>query len=150
MTAETAVQTNSGSCLCGGVRYTLSGPLRPVVFCHCEQCRRTSGHYVAATACGEDNLDITNDDGLRWYRSSDYAERGFCRLCGGNLFYRPMHRKYVSVMAGTLDTPTGLRGSGHIFVASKSDYYEIADGLPQHAVDENVNLADLEERVSRS
>lgn len=132
-------EKTAGGCLCGAVRYMMSGARRPVVFCHCEQCRRTSGHHVAATACREDDLTITSDAGLRWYRSSEYAERGFCNRCGGNLFYRPMHREYVSVMAGTLDAPTGLSGAAHIFVGSKSDYYEIGDGLVQYTGDYDVD-----------
>ena len=39
-----------GSCLCGAVRYIVRGELRHVVGCHCGQCRKTSGHYVAATS----------------------------------------------------------------------------------------------------
>ncbi|MFM7784547.1 MAG: GFA family protein, partial [Gammaproteobacteria bacterium] len=42
--------THSGACLCGVVRYTVQGPLRPVVVCHCTQCRRQTGHYLAATS----------------------------------------------------------------------------------------------------
>ncbi len=123
----------TGGCLCGAVRYAVAGQMRPVIFCHCEQCRRTSGHHVAATACRPDDIDVADDGGLTWYRSSDEADRGFCRRCGSNLFYRPRHRDWLSIMAGTLDTPTGLDATAHIFVDSKSDYYTISDGLPQHA-----------------
>ncbi len=37
----------------------------------------------------------------------------------------------ISVAAGALESPTGLRMARHIFVADKGDYYDIADGLPQ-------------------
>ena len=57
----------TGSCLCGAVRYEVTGPLRKVVYCHCEQCRKTSGHFVAATACGADKLSILSVVGLLWY-----------------------------------------------------------------------------------
>jgi hypothetical protein len=130
----------SGSCLCGAVRYRVSGPMRPVVYCHCEQCRRTSGHHVAATACKLDDIVVSEDGSLEWYRSSDVAERGFCARCGSNLFYRPRHREWLSIMAGTLDGPTGLDAAAHIFVDSKPDYYAICDGLPQHAGRGNVDL----------
>ena len=40
----------TGGCLCGAVRYRVAGPLRDVVACHCAQCRRSSGHFAAATA----------------------------------------------------------------------------------------------------
>ena len=48
--------TIEGGCECGAVRYRVTGTLRKVVYCHCAQCRRTSGHFVAATACATDNL----------------------------------------------------------------------------------------------
>ena len=61
-------QTISGRCECAAVRYDVAGPVRKVVYCHCEQCRRTSGHYVAATACATGDLRLIADDGLRWTR----------------------------------------------------------------------------------
>lgn len=125
----------SGGCLCGAVRYEIDGPLRPVVCCHCEQCRRSSGHYVAASACQPDDLQLTADAGLSWYRSSPKAQRGFCATCGSSLFWRPEHGRYLSIMAGTLDAPTGLQTACHIYVDSASDYCSIPDGLPQYATD---------------
>ncbi len=118
-----------GACLCGGVRYEIHGPLRDVIACHCSQCRRTSGHFVAATQARTTDLVLRESATLRWYRSSSEAERGFCSRCGGNLFWRPLGAKpdVTSIMAGTLDTPTGLKVMQHIFVADKSDYYEIGD-----------------------
>lgn len=125
-------QTTSGGCLCGAVQYQVSGELRPVVYCHCEQCRKTSGHYVAASACVSEELNLTNDKGLCWYRSSDEAERGFCSTCGSSLFWRRFDGNQTSIMAGTLTTPTGLTASSHIYVHMASDYYAIDDGVPQY------------------
>jgi len=113
------------------VRYTVDGPLRPVVACHCTQCRKTSGHHVAATSAALG--DIAIEGAVTWYRSSAAAERGFCGTCGGNLFWKETGGTRLSISAGTIDGATGLRLAGHIFVADKGDYYEIADGLPQAA-----------------
>jgi hypothetical protein len=126
---------HTGRCLCGGVRYEVRGPLRAVIACHCSQCRRTSGHFVAATAAPTSALALTNDETLVWYASSAKAKRGFCSRCGGNLFWRPTaaDQDWTSIMAGTLDPPTHLSIEKHIFVADKSDYYSIADGAPQLA-----------------
>ena len=125
--------THQGSCLCGGVTYTLTGELRNSVACHCEQCRKTSGHYVSATQVGPEQFHLTNDATLSWYTSSPEAERGFCNRCGASLFWRcKADNGAVSVMSGTLDGPTGLHTEKHIFVADKGDYYDIADGRPQH------------------
>lgn len=122
-----------GHCLCGAVDYKVDGELRPVIFCHCEQCRRTSGHYVAATACRPQQLHISGEENIKWYRSSDAAERGFCQHCGSNLFWRPAHGEHWSIWAGSIDLPTELKASQHIYVHMKSDYYDIDDGLPQFA-----------------
>lgn len=55
----------SCQCRCGAVRYEVNGPLRNVIACHCEQCRRSSGHFVAATACHRKYFTLTQQDGLR-------------------------------------------------------------------------------------
>ena len=67
----------TGGCLCGGVRYEVRGPLRPVVDCHCMMCRRTSGHFAAFTATRSEDLVLIESEGLRWYRASAKARRGF-------------------------------------------------------------------------
>ncbi len=129
--SEVPTNKATGGCLCGAVSYEITGPLRSVVYCHCEQCRKTSGHFVAATACGTEELKLLNDAGLQWYRSSPEAQRGFCSTCGSSLFWQPEHGEYVAIMAGALDTPTGLSSREHIHTASASDYYSLTDGLPQ-------------------
>jgi len=114
-----------GSCLCGAVCYAVSGPLRPVVICHCGQCRKQTGHYLAATSVKLEQLRISRADTLRWYRASDAAERGFCGTCGSVMFWRPADGSGISITPGTLDGPTGLRVEGHIFCADKGDYYDV-------------------------
>ena len=120
----------SGRCLCGAITYTVAGPLRPVIACHCTQCRKTSGHHVAATSALREAVTITGTPA--WYRSSAEAARGFCPTCGSQMFWDGPGRN-LSIFAGTLDAPSGVRLAGHIFCADKGDYYEIADGLPQCA-----------------
>jgi hypothetical protein len=117
-----------GSCLCGGVTFEISGPLRPVVVCHCTQCRKQSGHVGAFTACADPDLQFSSQNTLAWFRASDAAQRGFCNACGSLLFWKADGRDYTSIAAGVLDNPTGLRIEGHIYCADKGDYYEINDG----------------------
>ncbi len=69
-----------GSCECQGVVFELIGELRDVVFCHCSQCRKTSGHYWAATQVSKGNLNLIKATSLSWYDSSDKARRGFCSV----------------------------------------------------------------------
>ncbi len=122
----------SGGCLCGGVRYLVKGALSDVSACHCSQCRRTTGHFFAATTCALDALKFEVEETLSWYESSHGAHRGFCTRCGSSLFWRRATEDKVDILAGTLDSPTGLAMIDHLFAADKGDYYEIADGLPQY------------------
>ena len=121
----------SGGCLCGAVRYIVAGPLREVENCHCSRCRRTHGHVAAYTAAPARALSLIEQRGLRWY-VADGRERGFCGECGASLFWRRTGAEQISIAAGTVDPPTGLRTAFHIFTASQGDYYEITDGLPQY------------------
>ena len=132
-TAPTTENVVAGSCLCGQVSYALTGKLRPVIYCHCQQCRKTSGHYVAATAVGFDDFHLAEEAGLSWYRSSATAERGFCKQCGSSLFWRPDHGEYLCIMAGALESPTGTEASEHIFTDDAGDYYQLTDDLPKYA-----------------
>ncbi len=122
----------TGCCACGALRYRVSGPLRPVFNCHCDRCRRTSGHHVAATQCRTEELRVEGDS-LRWWSAAEGVAYGFCANCGSSLFWRtdadPGH---VSVMAGTLDGPTGLRTTAAWFVDDAADYHDRAPGLVEH------------------
>lgn len=118
----------TGSCLCGAVSFRINGPLRPVIACHCQQCRKASGHHVAATSALREAVEITGD--VQWYQSSAQARRGFCPTCGSNLFWDGPGAN-LSIFAGTLDAPTGLAVAGHIYCADKGDYYEITGDVPK-------------------
>ena len=118
----------TGSCLCGAVKYEVHGPLRDVVACHCEQCRKQTGTYMSATAAQDADLKVTLSRGLKWYRSSDTARRGFCSECGSVLFWKGDGRDYTAIAAGSIDGKTDLKLAGHIFCDNAGDYYEISGG----------------------
>jgi len=126
-------QEHGGGCLCGGVQYRATGAMHSVITCHCGQCRRMTGHYGAFAACPREEMNLVSTGTLAWYESSPGIRRGFCSRCGSSLFWNDEHRKEIYILAGTLDSPTGLRLVDHCYVADKGDYYEIGDGLPQHA-----------------
>lgn len=121
----------TGQCECGQVRFEIDAVREEVTVCHCSQCRRMSGHLWASTHAPYAALRFREDTRLKWYQSSHWAKRGFCRDCGTSLFYRMNDEEGVGIAAGCLDLPTGLKISKHIFVKDKGDYYEITDGAEQ-------------------
>ena len=124
--------TRTGSCLCGAVRFTTTGPLRGVVYCHCTQCRKQTGHFYAATNVLDRDIVVEGGENITWFKASPAARRGFCATCGSALFWKHEEEDKISVMAGLFDQQEGLVGEAHIFVADKGGYYEIDDGLPRY------------------
>ena len=120
----------TGGCLCGGVRYQVNGPLREIIACHCEQCRRSSGHFVAATACRRTHFALTKEASLKWFSAVEGFRRGFCNQCGSSLFFEETGGERVSIAAGSLDAPQGLKVAAHIYVAEAGDYYAIDSDVP--------------------
>jgi len=122
----------TGGCLCGAVRFETTGPVRPVVYCHCTQCRKQTGHFYAASNVADDRLQIEGGEEITWFAASDTARRGFCRICGSALFWKANESDVTSILAGSFDAPAQLQAACHIYTACKGDYYDIDDGLPQH------------------
>jgi hypothetical protein len=122
---------SAGGCLCGAVRYTVTGPLRPVLDCHCERCRRFTGHHMAATdAAVADRAVDDPTDRLAWYPVPG-AAYAFCRTCGSSLFWRAdASPDRMSICAGTLEQPTGLRTVEAWWVSQAGDYFTRPD-LPE-------------------
>jgi hypothetical protein len=121
---EAGEKATTGGCLCGNVTYEIRGPLRAICACHCTQCRKASGHYVAATRCKRSDFTLLGAEPT-WYKSSDVAERGFCAACGSNLFWRRFDSDTVSIWAGSIDGATGLVLDRQIHTDAKGDYYEL-------------------------
>ena len=123
---------HKGSCLCGGVSFSVAGDLGRPAVCHCSQCRKQSGHYWASTDVPRAAVTLQGADKVAWYRSSEKVRRGFCSTCGASLFWDPILKDTIGIAMGAFDQPTGTHLGIHIFVADKGDYYDIADGLPQN------------------
>jgi len=121
-----------GSCLCGAVQFEISGELHPPDACHCRQCRKQSGHFWVSTDIERTNIQITGEEHITWYASSEKVRRGFCKTCGASLFWDPIAKNKIAVAMGAFDTPTATHVAMHIFTAEKGDYYDIDDGLPKH------------------
>ena len=121
----------TGSCLCGAVKYQVTGPLRPVIVCHCTQCRKQTGSVMHATAAQDADFQFTETRGLKWYRASPAAQRGFCGECGSPLFWKADGTARISFTAGSLNGETGLAIDGHIYCDHAGDYYEISGGRYQ-------------------
>lgn len=117
----------TASCLCGSVSFRIDGLIRNVIKCYCTQCRKTSGNYVAASNCLENQISFITKDTLTWYPSSDKLTRGFCSNCGGNVLIKVNGTDTYCIMAGAIDSPSKLKTIAEIYTAQKPDYLEKTD-----------------------
>jgi hypothetical protein len=122
--------SRTGGCLCGAVRYTLSAPPAAFGACHCGMCRRWTGGIDLGIEVLPGGIVWDADATLKTYQSSDWAERGFCGTCGGNLFWRltvpgPM-QGLLALGAGTLDDMTGLAFASEVYIDAKPEGYAFA------------------------
>lgn len=121
----------SGRCLCGAVSYEVHGPLRDAIICHCVDCQRWHGSSPHMVSARRDEVRISGEPA--WYAWDDKPRRGFCARCGSSLFWDAPERPALTIAAGTLDQPTGLRTKARIFTAHAADYETLPDdGLPNH------------------
>jgi hypothetical protein len=130
-------ETYRGSCLCGAVRYEISGPIDSVTHCHCTMCRKAHGAAFAtyATVKQERHRFVQGRETLRDYRSSNSVTRTFCSNCGSPMTWSDPVR-FVGNMSfplGSLDTPYVPPKQQHIYVASKAPWHVIGDDWPQSA-----------------
>ncbi|UWQ45445.1 GFA family protein [Leisingera aquaemixtae] len=118
-----------GSCLCGDIRFETAARPQGASMCHCGQCRKQSGGIWASAQVRDEDLIITGP--VSWFEATPQAKRGSCPLCGCFLFWKGKGEDTTSFALGAVDGATGLSIEKHIFTASKGDYYDIADGVPQ-------------------
>jgi Uncharacterized conserved protein len=119
-------------CLCGGIKVRIYGKLRYVSNCHCKQCMKTHGNFAAYTSCAQDQIKFLNKKTLKWFKSSNFAKRGFCNKCGASIFYKKNNTDYISIAAGMFNNPTKLKTKKNIFIKNKLDFYKLDSKLTSY------------------
>ena len=123
-----------GSCLCGNIRYEITGELGDFGYCHCRSCRKASGsaHGANAPVARADFRLLSGADSLREYESSPGKFRAFCANCGSPIYaYISATSDVLRLRLGSLDTPFTKQPKAHTWVSDKAPWEPIADGLPQ-------------------
>lgn len=122
----------TGGCLCGGVRFEAEPPFSGIQACHCQRCRRWSGHYWAAAEVPLARFRLIAEATLGWFPGAA-ARRGFCTRCGASLFRQPLGGPRIEIAAGALDATGGLRLLGHRHGGEAGDYYRPEGPPPEPA-----------------
>jgi hypothetical protein len=116
----------SGGCLCGAVRFTAAPRDHEFGICHCSMCRKWSAGPFFALECGA-SVRVEDPAQLGIYRSSEWAERCFCKQCGTPLFYRLVGKDFHAVSVEAFDDRDDFALTSQIFVDEKPAYYDFAN-----------------------
>ena len=130
-------QTLTGSCLCGALRYSVTGEPTRFWHCHCRRCRKTSGTGHASNLFVQDGV-------IGWSGDTDLVKnyklpeanrfaRTFCARCGGPVPREIPDMKMVMIPAGTLDDEPNIRPQGRIFYDSRAAWSCPGDDVPRFA-----------------
>jgi len=132
----------TGQCLCGDVSFEYHGPLGPIALCHCSQCRRVHGSAFSASAPAQKKKFqlVTGEQAIREYESRPGKYRAFCSHCGSQLYSRvDAIPGILRLRIGVINEPLNKGPAQHVFVGSKSDWFEITDQIPQFEKTERTN-----------
>lgn len=124
----------TGSCLCGGIRFCIQGPLDAVQVCHCGQCRKAQGGPFATNIpVARSALQwLAGRDLLRRYESSPGKTRVFCGTCGSPIYSeRTALPEVLRLRAGLLDQPLARGLAFHAYMGSKCNWWPVDDTLPR-------------------
>ncbi len=137
----------TGGCLCGAVRYEASEPPVGAGYCHCSMCKKARGGIFAVGASFRRDRFRFAQGEPKIYKSSAFAERGFCGDCGTPLFFRfttpGPYADGITVSMGSLDDPEVAPPAfywGHWGVESKVSWFTIDDDLPQTRLEDDPGL----------
>ncbi len=123
-----------GSCLCGEIKFQITGPMMEPFHCHCSRCRKQHGAAFRSRVRVK-TIDlhwVHGEDKLKYYKSSPGFHRGFCNNCGSPIVNFAERLGEFGVPLGILDDDPEVKPQFHIFVGNKAPWFEIADDLPQH------------------
>ncbi len=123
----------SGSCLCGKVKYKITGDVGDIVHCHCQTCQKAHGSAFSSVAAVNDNaFSLTGADSLKFFESSPGKKRYFCSNCGTQIYAKKNNTKHIVLRLGSLDDNPKSNEKSHIWVSQKASWYSINSDIPEH------------------
>lgn len=125
----------TGGCLCGAVRFEITGPIHNIIYCHCSQCRKAQGSAFATNGfvMAADFKLTAGDGNLTGYEATPGQTKYFCKTCGSPIMSKTdSQADRLRVRLGTIESDINERPTAHIFVTSRANWEDICGDLPQY------------------
>ena len=114
------------ACLCGAVCIAVDVSKNDLGVCHCVRCRKWSGGPFFELEVGSE-VTISGEENIQLYASSEWAERGFCKVCGSHLFIKDNATQAYGIPAGLFEDDTGFLFNRQVFSDQKPAYYSFSN-----------------------
>ncbi|GAC16212.1 GFA family protein [Aliiglaciecola lipolytica] len=128
-------EKHQGSCLCGSVKFELSGDFQSFFLCHCTRCQKDTGSAHAANLFARGStltwLQGESDVNTYNYPNSLHA-KSFCQKCGSALPTRAESIDSIVVPAGSLDSSVPMTPTAKIFVGSCASWSMNLSNIPSY------------------
>ncbi|MCJ8340303.1 MAG: GFA family protein [Pseudomonadales bacterium] len=123
----------NGSCLCGKVKYQISGKLGDIVHCHCQSCRKAhAAAFSSVASVSDSDFQLMSETPLSEFESSPGKHRYFCRNCGTQIYAKRVATEHIILRLGSLDDDPDATEKNHIWVSQKASWYSINGELPEY------------------
>ncbi|WP_245306223.1 GFA family protein [Roseovarius aestuariivivens] len=127
-----------GQCLCGAVKVSAKTEEPKLSACHCDMCRRhTSGMFISVDTVSD---SVTVDGPATSFRSSEWAERGFCTICGSTLWYGTVADNVRHLAAGLFPDAAGGEIKIEFFADMCPKGYQLAGAHRKLTTDETIAM----------
>ena len=132
---DETTRTSKGSCMCGAVRYEVTGRSSRVLHCHCQSCRSHTGASMATLAVFKAEQVTFSGEDRKPYESVPGVHRAFCANCGTSLTWETVfgdEGPLCAIHISTFEDPEALAPTGHSFYTERISWFDVADSLPRH------------------
>ncbi len=124
----------TGSCLCGGIQFSIDSELEPIQVCHCSQCRKAQGTPFATNTPVSTTAFhlLSGAELITVFESSPGKQRAFCSRCGSPIYSkRDSLPGVLRIRVGLINEPVSVKPEAHFHTGSKANWWAIEDDLPQ-------------------
>ena len=136
-------ELHEGGCICNAIRYEVYGPPAMVAYCHCDDCRKSSGSVVSLLAGFHKRGFSLVKGNPAYFAPTPIVKRSFCNICGAPLFYENQNfSENIYIHIGSFDEPERLPPDRHTWVSERISWHAIGDELKQYEELSNGGLAD--------
>ena len=132
MTDQTEPIRHEGGCMCGRSRFTIFSDPNFASYCHCDDCRISTGAAVSAFV-GFPTADLVwQGEPLTGSKSSKTVTRSFCPECGTPVSYEDEKLAgQIYLYVGVMDDPDRFPMQEHTYISEKLKWLHINDDLPR-------------------